>query len=210
MDRAVVKLDTLANADGPGAQHQHLPLLPGRLGAMGLALAGGEIGCPGNIRRQLAHVGEMERFGGLVFRVVGGVVIGGLGLELSGAGVHHLEGGHNALPLPQGLDLRPLLPRQGGDPGVGEAHLLGLPEGIRVQPAALQPVLHIHDILEPVQEPQVVLGDFVDLLRREAPAQRLGHNEQPLIVDVDQPVLDVLGIQLVQSRQAQGLDGQLQ
>ena len=210
MDRAVVKLDALANADGPGAQHQHLPLLPGRLGAMGLALAGGEIGCSGNIRRQLAHVGEMERFGGLVFRVVGGVVIGGLGLELSGAGVHHLEGGHKALPLPQGLDLRPLLPRQGGDPGVGEAHLLGLPEGIRVQPAALQPVLHIHDILEPVQEPQVVLGDFVDLLRREAPAQRLGHNEQPLIVDVDQPVLDVLGIQLVQSRQAQGLDGQLQ
>ena len=87
------------------------------------------------------------------FRVVGGVVIGGLGLKLSGAGVHHLEGGHNALPLPQGLDLRPLLPRQGGDPGVGEAHLLGLPEGIRVQPAALQPVLHIHNILEPVQEP---------------------------------------------------------
>ena len=74
----------------------------------------------------------------------------------------------------------------------------------------IQGVLHVHDVLEAVEEPQVVLGDLVDLLWREAPAQGLGHHKEPLIVDVHQAVLDLLGIQLVQTGQAEGLHRQLQ
>ena len=204
VDRAVVKLDALADADGPGAQHQHLPpLRRARLGPVGPGGAGGEVGGLRDAGGQSPHHRQVQGLGGLVLLVVGGVVVGGLGLELGGAGVHHLEGGPDVVGLPEGLDLGALLPGERGDPRVGEAHLLGRPQGVLVQVAVVQAVLHVHDVLEPVQEPQVVLGDLVDLLRGEAPAQGLGHHEEALVVHVHQPLLDLLGVQLVQARQAQ-------
>ena len=184
MDRTVVELDALTDADGAGAQHQHLPFL----------------------RAIIRPAGP----GGLVLLVVGGVVIGGLGLELGGAGVHHLEGRADAEGLPQGLDLLLLPAGEGGDPRVGEAHLLGPAQGVAVQMSVIQGVLHIHNVLEAVEEPQVVLGDLVDLLRREAPAQRLGHHKEALVVDVRQPLLDIFRVQLVQARHTQGFHRQLQ
>ena len=97
MDRAVVELDALADADGAAAQHQHFAQ------AAVLPLC-------------------------LILLVVGGIVIGGLRVELGGAGVHHLEGGGDPETLPQGLDLLgPLVVAevQEGDQAVGEAKLLG-------------------------------------------------------------------------------------
>ena len=79
-----------------------------------------------------------------------------------------------------------------------------------VQVAALQLVLHVHDVLEPVQEPDVHLGDLVDLLGGETAAQGLGHHEEPLVVHVDQAVLDLLGVEVLQAVHAQGLHRQLQ
>ena len=58
------------------------------------------------------------------------------------------------------------------------SHLLGPAQGVAVQMSVIQGVLHIHNVLEAVEEPQVVLGDLVDLLRREAPAQGLGHHKR--------------------------------
>ena len=63
MDRGIVELDALADADGTGAEDNHL-FLSGGIAA--------------------------DKLGGLVFIVIGGVEIGGLGGELRGAGVHHL------------------------------------------------------------------------------------------------------------------------
>ncbi len=138
VDGAVVELDALADADGAGAQHQHL-----------LAVAG-------------LH--------SLVLPVVGGVVVGGLRVELGGAGVHHFEGGDDAVLLPQGLDLGLLHAAQGADIAVGEAHLLGPLQSVGGGHALapLQLVLHVNDPLEALQEPDVHLGDVVDLLGGEA------------------------------------------
>ena len=148
MDRAVVELDALADADGAGAQHQHLPAVP-----------------------PVVH--------GLVLPVIGGVVVGGGGVELGGAGVHLLKGRNNAVLLPQGLDLRLLHAAEGADIAVGKAHLLGSLQqvGVRNALAGLQLLLHVDDALEAVQEPDIHLGDVIDLLGREAPAQGLGHHE---------------------------------
>ena len=54
-------------------------------------------------------------------------------------------------------------------------------------------------MLEPVQEPDVILGDGVDLLRGEPPAEGLRHHKETLVVDVDQTVLDLFGIQFIQA-----------
>ena len=181
VDGAIVKLDALADADGAGAQDQDLPL---------------------------AGVG----LNGLVLPVVGGVVIGGLGVELGGAGIHHLEGGDDAVLLPQGFHLGLLHAAQGADIAVGKAHLLGALEQVCAGGALalLQLLLHVDDALEAVQEPDVHLGDVVDLLGGEATAQSLGHHEQALVGDVDQHVLDLVGVQALQLVQLQGADVQLQ
>jgi len=181
VDGAVVELDALADADGAGAQHQHL-LLAGAV-----------------VHR-------------LVFSVIGGIVVGGLGVELGGAGVHHLEGGDDAVPLPQGLHLGLSHAAQGADVAVGEAHLLGALQGVHIGLAltGLQLVLHVDDPLEAVQEPDVHLGDVVDLLGGEAAAQGLGHHEEPLVGDLDQQVLDLVGVQVLQLVQLQRPDVQLQ
>ena len=67
MDRAVVELDALTDADGAGAENEHLLLV-------GVAALGNELL-------------------GLVILVVGGVEIRRLGGKFRGAGVDHLEGG---------------------------------------------------------------------------------------------------------------------
>ena len=94
----------------------------------------------------------------------------------------------------------------------GKAHLLGPLQGVGRGHAlaALQLILHVDDALEAVQEPQVHLGDVVDLLGGETAAQSLSHHEQTLVGDLDQQVLDLVGVQALQLVQLQGADVQLQ
>ena len=66
MDRSVVKLDALADADGAGAEDDH---------------------------RLLAALVFCNEFGCLVFLIAAGIEIGGLGVKLGAAGIHHFEGG---------------------------------------------------------------------------------------------------------------------
>ena len=79
VDGAVVELNALADADGAGAQHQHLLFLLSPLRPVGLGGGGGEPGRLGHVGGQLTHGGEVQLLGGLVLRVIGGVVIGGSG-----------------------------------------------------------------------------------------------------------------------------------
>ena len=146
----------------------------------------------------------------LVLLVVGGVVIGGLGLELGGAGVHHFKDRVDVVLLAQLPDLLPLGAGQAGDPLVVKAQGLGPAEGLFVGDAPLQGALHVDDVLEPVQEPDVVLGDGVDLLGGQSPPQGLGHHEDALVVDVLEPVLHLLGVQLGKALHLEGLGGHLQ
>mgnify|MGYP007012691932 CR=1 FL=1 len=93
VDAGVVELDALADADGAGAQHDDgllLPVFPDKLQC--LVLTAG------------------------LFRVIGGIKIGGVGGELAGAGIHHLE---------SGLALKGhLAPGQTGNGGIGITQLL--------------------------------------------------------------------------------------
>ena len=67
VDRAVVELNTLTDADGAGAKDQHLLLV-------GAAVLG-------------------NKLLGLVVLIVGGVEIRRFGGKFRSAGIHHLEGG---------------------------------------------------------------------------------------------------------------------
>src|SRR6185369_1835969 len=62
-----------------------------------------------------------------------------------------------------------------GEPAVGEAHRLEPPEARRIagQALAADPLLLLHDLLDPLEEPGIVMGDRMDLGDAEALAQRL-------------------------------------
>lgn len=150
VDTGVVELDPLANAVGPRTQDEHLLLL--------------RLGC---------HLG----LGGGV-QLIGGVVVGGLGLELSGAGIHRLEDRADAQGPAQAAD--PVLPRKlgakRGDLGVGQAVILGVAEEFSVEDGrALQDVAEVDEALELGEEPGVDAGSLVDLLDARPPTQRLLH-----------------------------------
>ena len=72
--------------------------------------------------------------------------------------------------------------RQLGQPRVGEAHRLQLPEAARPSPAARAPhaLLQVDDLLDALEEPGVDLAGGVDLLVVDAEPQRLRDLEQPV------------------------------
>ena len=127
---------------------------------------------------------------GLVFPLVGGVKIGGIGLELGGAGVHQLVDRIDAvLPAHQGQVVLIAAPEVGELP-VGEAALLGPPEhvGKLVLAAALpqqftedgQFIRETHQVADLVEEPGVDAGYFINLFHRQAIAKGLAQVKQAL------------------------------
>ena len=138
VDRAVVELDALADADGAGAEHDHLSFCP----------------CPASSSMN----------GRLVLLVPGGVEIGGFGVELRGAGVHHLVGRHGGCsggccPERRSMVLSRI------------AQLLGLAD--RSPRSALRLASSCSmatSRLQFGQEPTVDPGDVEDLIRRSCSA----------------------------------------
>lgn len=185
MDRAVVKLDTLADADGAGAEDEDFLFGSGRI-----------------------H---------LVLDAVVGVIVGGLRRELRSTGIDHGEGGDN-IPHLAHVEHGALCHAQiSRDHIVRKANTLGLAQGILITDAAAQHFLHVGDILETVEKPQIDLGDLVNLLQRDALKDGDGHRVQALVVHIVQLLTQLLHIQLhdilVQQRGAvllQGVDGLLQ
>ena len=184
--RAVVELDALTDADGAGTKDQHLFLF-------GLALGGGCGFLLGNELR------------GFVVAVVGGVEVGGVGRELGGAGVHHLEAGavvlHGELVhLGQTLDGLIL-----------EAVLLGgLVLFLGQDAVALgQTVLQVGQMLHLVQEPPVDLGDLINGLVVDAALQGLVHAEHALGVLHMHMGHDLVIGQLLKGLVGQGVHAQL-
>ena len=113
MDAAVVKFDALADADGAGAEYDVL---------------------------FLAGILTFDELGGLVFVVVGGVEIGGLGGELSGAGVHHFVGG-----VPGTLHFLAGNPFNGG---IQIAVFLGLQVKVVCQGGGSKLLFQFHQVME--------------------------------------------------------------
>ena len=87
---------------------------------------------------------------------------------------------------------------------------MALPQQRRGQRPADDVLLQPDNLLQPVQEPEVDPGDVVDFLHADAPAQRLGDDEQTLVVDVAELLADGRVRQLVEPLQVQRVDVLLQ
>ncbi len=123
----------------------------------------------------------------LVFLFVGRVEVGRVRLEFGRAGVHHLEGGADPRLEPQGPDFRFRLSAELRDPPVGEAHLFGLPERLRVrQPPGGDDRLELDDLADVLEEPGIDGAEGEEVLRGHAAPVAFGHREAALgIGDAD-------------------------
>ncbi|MBA7663367.1 hypothetical protein ES703_71407 [subsurface metagenome] len=122
--------------------------------------------------RPAADNNRLVRLGGqsLVFLLVAAVEIGGGGVELGGAGIHHLV---NRADIPVAAQLPYLFGEpvgQGSDLLVGKAQPFCLQHKLRCQRLGQQCFFHIHDVLELGGKPEVDFG----MLR-----QRLGGYSPP-------------------------------
>ena len=110
----------------------------------------------------------------------GGVVVGGLGLELGGAGVHQLVGGLDAQVAPGGAHLGGLHAAGGGDLRVGVAQALGLAQQVRAELLRAQATLELDQLAHVLEEPGIHRGRLEELLQGPARAQGLVQVDQPL------------------------------
>ena len=144
-DGGIVEFDALADADGAGAQHQDHRLAGAREGA------------------------------GFAEGIKGGIEVGGLRVELSGAGIHHAVDG---LLRRTGQGLRTAEAQQGF---VGVPQALPLLIGFRREVPG-ETHFKYRQVLELVDEEGVDAGDGVDLLHADARLQGFEDGEQPMIV----------------------------
>ena len=131
----------------------------------------------------------------------GRVVVRRGGLELGCTRIDHLVLRQDVHRLADRADLVLRLARDLGDRAVSEADVLRLEHEARRQGFFLELVLDGRDVLDLVEEPLVDLRDRMDLVdRRDAAAQRLGNDEDALVVDAREVLLDagiVPGVHLV-------------
>ena len=181
MNRAIVKLNALANTNGAGAENQDFFL----------ARAG--IHC-------------------LIFSVIRGVIVRCFCIKFSGASIHLLEGRNNAVAFTQRLNFRLFHAAQMGNVTISKAHFLGFLHGVCIRHtfACHQFVFHVDNTLEGIQEPNIHLGDVIDLLRRETAAKSLSNDKQTLVGNLYQHILNLVGIQILQFIQLQSTHIQLQ
>ena len=108
--------------------------------------------------------------------LVGRVHVGGLRLELGGAGVDALEDGADAEALALGADAGLGAGGEGGEAGVGEAHHLEPAQRVRLarEAGGAEAGLLVDDLADAGEEPRVVAGGGVDLVVGEAVAHGLG------------------------------------
>ena len=164
MDAAVVELDALADAVGPGGQDHDAGFLVCRTGLLLL---------DGKRSRVDAH--------GLL--LVGEVVVARLGRELARAGVDGHDGRADAEDLAQGT--HDLLARTGEvrDLDVAEAQLLGRKHMVRVKRGKTRPAnigCGLGDVAHTVDVPGINARQVVDLVVGPAAAQSLPHLEDAL------------------------------
>ena len=150
VNAAVVKLDALTDADGAGAQHHH---------------------------HRPPAAGEG---GGLAGFIEGGVEVGGLGVKLGGAGIHHLVAHVQAGQLRHASDAL--------KGGVRVAQGLGLFVFLAAESLAGNAQFKLSHGGNFMEEPAVNAGDGVNFLHADAGFQRFKDGEQPPVVLLMEPL----------------------
>ena len=167
MHAAVVELDALPDAVGPGAQDQHLGLL--------------------GLRRDLGLCGGVE--------FVAAVVVRRLGLELGGTGVDGLVHRVDAEPGPQRphTDLTGQFRSQGGYLTVGQAVVLAAPQKVFIEHRRVEYFGAQRDESgDLVDEPRIDARGLRHLLDGGAFPQRQFHVVQPPVGGRPQPAEQVV------------------
>ena len=118
----------------------------------------------------------------LVFALVAGVIIRGLRVELSGAGIDHLVGYFDVVRIAKLAHFVLGFAADFADHLVGESKVLCAAERFNRE-FCLDLLFHLHDGCNLIDEPQVNGGDFVDLLRSITSAKCLGDNKQSSVFD---------------------------
>ena len=100
-----------------------------------------------------------------------------------------------------------VVPHQLGDESIRKAQLLGHAAGCRCRADLAASWCSMSTMLwHAVDEPDVDLGDGVDLLRSDAAAECLGHHEEPFVINVGQLLVYFVIAQLLQLGQLQRVD----
>ncbi len=176
---------------GFGVGVDHDGLYPDLLqGEGGLAATVVELDALADAVGAAAQDHDLVAFGaaGLVFPLIGGVKIGGVGFELGGAGVHQLVDRIDAVFPAHPGDMVLVATPEVGELPVGEAPLLGAPEHILklvLAPALLQQLPEdvqfpgeTHQVANLVEEPGVDPGYFISLLHRHTATESLAQGEE--------------------------------
>ena len=188
MDGAVIELDSLPDADRPGAQHQHLPaalFLPvfrHRRKARPDPFCGKP---PVSLllHRQAAvswpFIGNTA---GLAFSAVHRVIIGCGSGKLCGTSIHHFVHCPDSVCMAHPLDLVLRSARKPADNSVWKLQPLCLPQKLRGQLLSLQSLLHFHQNSYLVQKPYIDPCNLMDFIQADPLANGLCNQPDTPIV----------------------------
>ena len=152
---------------------------------------------------------SLGRFG-LALLLVGGIEVGGEGLELGRAGVHPLVYRPELEILTALENLGGSRTRQPGQVLVGKSHPFGLPElrwGNLRQVGSPQPGGQLGDLPDLPQKPGIDPGVLIGFFHREAPLEGKTEIEEAVGIGKDQLLLDLVRIELLRPHLAPRLQG---
>ena len=117
---------------------------------------------------------------GFVFLGIGGVEIGHIAVKLAGAGVNHLVHREQVFLAAGVINLLLRGAPQGGNPPVGEAHGLGLPQVGQTSGVFFQLLFKACDVFQLAQEENADGGGIADSGRVHPPEQKLSQGIEPV------------------------------
>ena len=168
MHGAEIELDTLTDTDRAGTEDEYLLFL--------------------------VRITECTRR--LVLRTEYAVVVRGLGLELCGTGINHLERSVDVPLVAQLANLVLAVAGEAGNDVVREFDALRFAKQGLVHRLAVESVLHVYDDLQLIDEPLVDLRDVVDLLVAVATAECLGDNPDTTVIDAVKQLMKIMIVEV--------------
>ena len=146
----------------------------------------------------------------LILGFVAGIVVRSCSLKLSSAGINHFIGRQNAVSLTQVADFELGLAYALSDNCIGKAHFLRFAQQARSKLMGFQSFFHFNDVLDFGQEPQVNLGDVMNLFEGNATADSFSNNEAALVVNQLNAVMDFFIAQSLELRHLQMVEADFQ